>query len=369
MGNTDVLSPVQLLVDPAIAEMIKKNGIAEIVIRRKDKKFFQFINAKIADNQVSEEAKKRLLDAAMNIKASDGKIADSIRNAIDKINLANKKLPSIDSGLKSVSKKIESVFKLSSVVRAIPYINVALTAANIGVDIAGFVIIAKKMKGLSEQINQIAVELSYIKDISVENMRSDCEKLCLDYNTIVTKIHDGDKLERDDLEEYLKQAKPYISKLIRLLLKGSVDAETLLNMVFTLLPAYTSVLCLFLRLYYFEKHSTPFNYDSFLEVYQEINDSQFRDAVQDYYLLNKGYSYRDVIDILNVQVVSVFNERLEIEDQLDLIKVFGTDEAYCEFERALDAAVEKEIEKRADEIAEKCGECSEECRRILRATA
>lgn len=369
MGEAELLKAVQLYVDPATAEKIMKNGIAEIALRRKDKKFSSFVKAKIANSNTSSEAAKQIMNAAMNSKTSDGKIVASIRNALDSVDLASKKLSTIDTGLKSVSTKIESVFKLASKVQALSFINIGLTAANIAVDITGFVVIANKMKGLSEQINQIAAELSKIKEISVEDMRSDCEKLYLDYNSFVTKIHDGDKLERDDLEEYLKRAKPFISKLIRLLLNGSVDAETLLNMIFTLLPAYTSVLCFFLRLYYFEKHATPLNYDSFLEVYQEVNNSQFRDAVQDYYLLDQGYNYRDVIDILNVQLFTVFNERLEIDDQLDLLEIFGTDEAYFEFERALDAAVEKEVSARSEEIADRCGEYASECRRVLQATA
>lgn len=368
MSEAELLKAVQLYVDPATAEKIMKKGIAEIVLRRKDKKFNSFVKAKIADSHTNSETAKQIMNAVLNSKSNDSKIAATIRNALDSVDLASKRLSTIDKGLRSVSTRIESVFNLASKVQALSFINIGLSATNIAVDITGFIVISKQLKGLSEQINQIAPELSKIKDISIEDMRSDCEKLYLEYNSFTTKIHDGDKIDRDDLEKYLQRAKPFISKLIRLLLKRSVDAEILLNMIFTLLPAYTSVLCIFIRSYYFEKHSTPFNYDIFRDLYQEINDSQFRSAVQDYYLLEQGYNYRDVIDILNVQLFSVFSERLEIDDQLDLLEVFGTEEAYFEFERALDAAVEKEITQRTEEIADRCGEYSSECKRVLQTS-
>ncbi len=66
---------------------------------------------------------------------------------------------------------------------------------------------------------------------------------------------------------------------------------------------------------------------------------------------------------------AAIHERLEIDDQLDLLEIFGTDEAYFEFERALDAAVEKEVSARSEEIADRCGEYASECRRVLQATA
>lgn len=365
MEESELLRVIQLYVDPTTAEKIMKNGLAEIVLRRKDKKYSSFVKAKIVNSRASEEAKKQIMDAVLRSSADDGRIAAKIRSTLKNVNLASKKLKSIDLGLKDVSLRVEKVLQLTSKVQALSFVNIGLSASNLAVDIVGFVVIANKMRGLSEQINGIAEELSKIKDISVEDMRSNCEKLYLDYNSFVTKIHDGDGLNRDDLEEYLKQAKTFLSKLIRLLQNRSVDAETLLNMIFTLLPAYTSVLCFFLRAYYFEKQATPLNYDSFLEVYQEIKSPGFQNAVQDYYFLERGYDYRDIIDILNVQLFTVFNERLEIEDQLELLKLFSTDEAYYELERSLDASVKKEVEEQAEDIAGRCGEYEAECKRVL----
>ena len=82
-------------------------------------------------------------------------------------------------------------------------------------------------------------------------------------------------------------------------------------------------------------------------------------------MLEKNFDYRDVIDILNVQLSTVFGERLEIDDQLELISIFNTDEEYLAFERKLEEVVEKEVKERAEEIASRCGEFSDECRRVL----
>ena len=74
---------------------------------------------------------------------------------------------------------------------------------NIAVDIAGFIMIAKKMDGLKAEVEKLATSVEQLKDITIENIRSECEKLSLDYNSFATKIHDEDPIERDKLEEFL----------------------------------------------------------------------------------------------------------------------------------------------------------------------
>ena len=61
---------------------------------------------------------------------------------------------------------------------------------------------------------------------------------------------------------------------------------------------------------------------------------------------------------------AAIHERLEIDDQLDLLEIFGTDEAYFEFERALDAAVEKEVKMHPD--FQECTLLSEKCTLLFR---
>lgn len=297
------METLNIVVDPVIADTIRKNGLVEIALRRKDKKFSSFIKANITDLEVANEVGK------------------------------------------TVSNSKKSLLNLSSRVRAISYIDLGLSLANLAIDTAGFIVIAQKMNDLSKHVGVIYEELGKLKNISVEDIRSNYEKLCLDYNSFVTKINDNDQLDRDAIEEYLKKAKAFISKLIRLLLNEDIDAEKLLNMIFALLPAYTSMLCIFFRSYYFDKRNIPLIYDNLKEVYEEIKDPKFRDKVQDYYLLDKNYNYRDVVDIIRIQSATIFDENLEIEDQIKLIEVFSNDESYRAFEKSLDYTVESEVKE------------------------
>ena len=106
------------------------------------------------------------------------------------------------------------------------------------------------------------------------------------------------------------------------------------------------------------------NYNSFLEIYQELNEEAFRNAVQDYFFVEKGYSFSDVIEILNIHVATVFSERLGIEDELALIEIFG-DEEYREFSQRLEELAKTE----AKEAAEGYGFAPEEIKLALMATA
>jgi len=322
------LVEVTLNLPAELAAEINEKGLAEIVFRRKDKKFREFIKAKIANSNASSETAQQIMQATAGNAA-----------------------------------------KLTQAVAALQFVQIGLQAANIAVDIAGFIYIAKQMEGLSRQLESIADEISKVKEIQIAEIREDCEMLRMDFNSFADKIQNGRKINTDVLENYLKRSRSFIGKLVQLMLNDTIDTECILNMIYTIIPAYTSLLCVFLRAYYYEEKSTPQNYETFLEVFSELNSKKFRSAVQEYYLVDKDFSYSDVVSILNVQTTTLFNERLEIDDQLQLIEAFGDDETYRRFEEALEAAAKKEIIDRADEIADKCGQYANECRQILSSAA
>ena len=86
--------------------------------------------------------------------------------------------------------------------------------------------------------------------------------------------------------------------------------------------------------------------------------------MQDYFFVEQGYNYSEILDILNIQLATVFTERLSIEDELRMIEIFG-DEDYRVFSEKLDDLAKNE----AAENAEKAGFDPEEIRLALLATA
>ena len=367
MSANEMYTAVELLLKSADAEEVMRKGVAEVAFRRADQKFRSLVKCRIANNSQGEAAEK-LLNSALGFESSNA--ANKIRSALKDIDLANKKLPAIENGIKSLTSKTESLISLSNKVRSLSFINAGLSLANLAVNITGFVIIGERLKSLSKVIDQLKPELESIKGLILESdVYQKSEKIIMEYNSITDKVRTGESIDRDSLEDFLITAKTFLSSMIRLLDDDRIDSEALLNIILTLLPAYTSILCIFLKAYYFEKRSTPGNYDKFLEVYQEINTDRFRNTVQDYYYIKQHFSYRDVIDILNTQLVFIFSDRLQIEDQMALLDTFNTEEAYLAFEKKLDELAEEALTKEIDSIAKDSGIELSECRRVLTAQA
>lgn len=316
---------LQILVDPEVAARLEKQGLAELVLRLKNKRFEEFVKCAIAKCE-DQKAAKQVAQAALG--------------------------------------------KAGNVLNAAPYAGIAMQAIGIAASIAGIIIISEKINKLSGEVAEMKSRLDQIKDISIEtDILQVSEKLTLEFNQIVDKLRNGEPISTEFLENYLISFKPFMTTLINLLRNRDVDAGQLLNIIFTLLPAYTSVLSIYLKSYYFSNHSKPANYEKFMEVFKDTQSDAFNVAVQDYYFLNKKYPFRDVISILDAQHSFLIDGSLEIEDQMALLDAFDDEETYRLFEKQLEQAVEKEVEASIADISEKSGVPIEKCREVLLATA
>jgi hypothetical protein len=164
------------------------------------------------------------------------------------------------------------------------------------------------------------------------------------YNQMSGKLEANDQINLDELEKLLISMKAFLSAMVRNMNERALQEEVLLEIVYTMIPAYTSLLCEFVKSYYFVKQSNSPNYPMFLAIYDELESSQFRESMFDYYMLDKKMKNLDVIDILNAQALLGINGRVQVEDELELVQMLGTEEKYVEFDHKINEYVKEQVQ-------------------------
>lgn len=363
----DTLATVELLVKDSVANELRQKGLAEIALRRVDQKFRSFVKCRVIDNAGTETAVK-IMDSVLSDNSINITDAAHIRNVIENLDLANKRLPKLDLKLKDLSSRADSLLHTTQALKNLSFINTGLTLTNVAVNAVGFYVINERIKGITGAIGSLEKEIATLKEMDFSaNFARPAEELQIHYGFLCDKLKTGKTISLTSLETYMGRIKPFLSTLIDLLPKPNLNTDALLNIIFSLFPVYTSVLSLYLKAFYIENHQTPTNYDNFLSIFEKLNSSEFYNAVLDCYFLNGSYTYKEVSDIINVESVLLFNERLQIDDMIAMLDIFDNEEAYQIFDNRLNGIAEQKIQHTIKAVSIKNGLDEKEFQRILEA--
>ena len=239
------------------------------------------------------------------------------------------------------------------------------TAANVGVDIVGFVVVGNKLNSLNSNIMDIAKEIGKIAIVQKNGKISECERLVMQFNSLSSKIQDGDKINLDDIESWLINTKSFMSEMISNLASDALGEEIILNMLYTLLPSYTIMLGFYLKQHYFLKMKRPANYDIFISIYDSIIENSIDKKLFDYYFIKNNFSFIETNDIIESQFLLNMNEKVFIEDQQILIEKLETKGNFEAFENTLDQIVTSRIIDMIPVLAEENEIEESECKAIF----
>ncbi len=366
MASPEVFTAIELLVEQSTAEEIMQKGLAEIALRRVDQKFKSMIKCRVASN-ANNEIGEKILESALNLGSeSRSHGISSFQNLLSKVDLASQRLPELDMGIKDLTTKADSILRSTSKLRSCSYINAGLALTNLAVDVSGFYIINERLKDLTTELSSIESGVKELKDISYDSdISRPAKELKVRYGYICDKLKNGKNVSLTELENYLEKLNPFITSMINMLGKETINKDALLSIVFLLLPAYSTVLSLYIKAFYFENHQEPSNYTDFLDVFKMLNSDSFRNVVMDQYFLKGDYSYRETLELLGSQALLLFSERLQIDDLVRLLDIFNSEETYNSFEEKTDELARQQVESSIKEISEKSGVDIDECRRVL----
>ena len=332
----DQLTTIQMLVDRQDIPQLLKNQVLEIVTRNAKAKYRPFIKAYFPEGgQRAMEVSRQLFEDSSSYDLED--VRRSVR-------LARRDLRAISDNCKTLSLQVDQIYNSVKSVQALSYLNVGLSLANVGVSVAGFVMISNKLSALNMEVQRLSQRLNQISSIMKNNIIARFQTLTMLYNQMSGKLNKNEQIDLDALEKLIIDMRSFLSEMVRNLNEQTLQEEVLLEIVYTLVPAYTALLCEFEKSFYFTHQENSPNYNMFLALFDELESADFRNHLFDYYMLDKKFPNLDVIDILNAQSLLGINGRVQVEDELCLVRIFETEEKLKQFNKDVDNFVIAQVQ-------------------------
>lgn len=290
---------VAFKVPAEIAKYIAEHkDIAEIVIRRDDKKFKEFFKA-IASHVQSEDAQKvrhALAKAAKALK--DKNIADINIDELLKINLPKDihkqlleirklKIPNPDA-IARLATQAAAVFSKSAAVGA--WVGTALSAVTLVATIANTVIVCQKLDAIKGHLDELDKKIDKgfedLKRIAFEtDIRKPSSALLLEYQQISGDIEKGIPVSEKSVVRTIKDCYSCIESALRLI--PQLGLEEMLGIINSLLPVYAYLMILYYTHFFNPAYGEHSLHQSWMKLFDEVSSPSLIDQLQDMLILEK----------------------------------------------------------------------------------
>jgi len=342
---------VKVLVDAAQAKLLEAGLNANIVMRRKDGTLRKFIKCKVLGaNSVSSNKANELVGELINKTIKNAHVdMGNLRSSMKDIRQGIGKLTDIT---KDMAINVDQIFKATNITKTLSYINVGMTLANMAVDIAGFVIVCNKINELSSRIQELSDKLDKLGNIEKNKLIKGCRDNALNCNSMLEKMSLKEEIDLDELEKFINDFTNYINMVIDILVDEAIDSEVLLTIMNYLIPSYSLIVCEFIDRYYFKKGLLPANTNSYLAMFDRLTSSNYINKLEDYFFFEEKLSTIDTMDAVSAQVLLGVNGRVQIEDQIEILKELKTREKVEEFKQNLEEYAKLKFEEDVEELYE-----------------
>ena len=362
------LTTLELLVNKTVADEVKRKGLAELAMRRGDAKFKSMIKCSLANSSTAQkESAEKIVSTAMErvFKGNASDIKD-VRVAVKNL---GKNIGGLSAVTKNIASQVDSIYQYTSTIKSLSFLNTGLSLTNIAIDAAGFVVIIDRLNQLNYELQGVAIKLDQIKNIKKNEKIAQCQKLIMLFNSLAEKIGEKEDVDVDVIEKLLVEMKSFISEMIYNLQDETLGTELVLGIINAMLPAYTFLLKVFVEKKYYAKHKLPANYDIYLNLYDELEEANYRKKLEsfyyEYYFAEEKMNIIDVLDLINAQILLGLNGKVQIEDQVALQEILGNEEKVKEFDRGLDRIVNGWVKEEIPSIAEESGVEEKVCAQVL----
>ena len=289
MGGVININTVEQLM-----QFLNENGLIEIAIRNKNKKFREF--------------KKICLDGLMQNDSQNKEIAENLLNAINKSNFFN-----------------ENNLKLMANVANLQKIGLLLNSLNLCATCTGFAIIYAKLEKMSDeigqQINQVKNLIKHGQDVQVD----------YEFNKVLA--------DHTDMLDSRRKQHPYsvdreynvLSLLINVFQKDiSANNEETIFSIFSLLAMFTVSLKYFDEIYYTNNHEVlgenelwHTSHDKWSGIYGILSSQWFVEKLQDYAVFETSMNTREIDLYYTSLIEQVIDQKEVVEDNQKLIALLG----------------------------------------------
>jgi hypothetical protein len=309
---------VDVKLDAKFAELFKPGQALELVMRDSKGRYLSFVKSVVAAS-TSEDSKD---------------IANKVLNAV-KENALNVKNLKVDMNC----------------IKELNCLNVGLEAANLAVDVAGFVMIANKLDGLTDLVNGLSVEVGKLHDIADGNIGEQFDTFKMKYIEFSRKIEDGDNVDDDRLSDTIDKMHAFIKKLLGFYGEYIVNKENLLNIISTLLPAYSHLLQWRMINYFYDKGKS-IDTEPYIDIFKLIISDDFKEATLDYFFNEKHlHNLEAMVATNDVIAIDGYSYLETIKDEEIKLNCLKTKENYAAYNEYVQEILTNKYEKEAKEVS------------------
>ena len=299
-----------------LKQFLNKDGILEIAMREKNKKFSAF--QKLVINNAPETEAKELLNKAI--------VAMNKNNALAEKSMA----------------MMKNVTKLQQ-------LNLIFGALNLCATCVGFAIMFKKLDKMSGQINRVIGTVKQGQDI---NANYEFHKVLSEHANML----DARKTQKYYTEEQMRQLVDDEYNVLNMLTEGFMkdytdDRENLIVSIYSMASMLTVSLRYFDELYYLNNkeaigdgdvwHSS---HDNWTGVFKQLASDEFVEKIQDHGVFDLGLSMFEA----DVYYLNIYDQVKEMEetvaDNQQLVMELGSAEMMSAFETYVNQDVAGEIQ-------------------------
>lgn len=299
-----------------LKQFLNKDGILEIAMREKNKKFSAF--QKLVINNAPETEAKELLNKAI--------VAMNKNNALAEKSMA----------------MMKNVTKLQQ-------LNLIFGALNLCATCVGFAIMFKKLDKMSGQINRVIGTVKQGQDI---NANYEFHKVLSEHANML----DARKTQKYYTEEQMRQLVDDEYNVLNMLTEGFMkdytdDRENLIVSIYSMASMLTVSLRYFDELYYLNNkeaigdgdvwHSS---HDNWTGVFKKLASDEFVEKIQDHGVFDLGLSMFEA----DVYYLNIYDQVKEMEetvaDNQQLVMELGSAEMMSAFETYVNQDVAGEIQ-------------------------
>lgn len=356
---------VMMRLPPKLYKDLKTKGYLEIVTRDLKQRYEPFIRLAMSKAAPNKEVANQLLQITEKLCSIDtglGHIAAGVAQN-SAIGLANAGLTAANIAI--TKQGFAKVTKQLTKIASIGYLNSALSSANLVVSAAGFVIINQKINSLSRTMDGIAATLERIEAKLDNEIIQEYQEIALQFSNLTTLVEGYGAVESQELLKWLSRAQPFMNKIINNMASNAMSKDIALEMLFTLVPAYTSVVILAMREYRFSTGKNFGSINNYLALYNQLMDEKFIDEVSNYLFIEKNTQIRETLEAAIGHMLLVGENLTQVQDEMKILEVVSTREDYKAYTNAMYDTMKLSMEENVSEIAKKTGMSEQECEQIV----
>lgn len=284
-----------------LKELADENGIIEVVYRKANKRFREFVKYAVAKEPTNSD----------------------IYNLVNNVALKMNKL----------DLNMDKIGKITNASKALSTFNAILGVANLCTTVAGFVIINKNLNKISSSVQEV---LDTVKNIHDINVNYKFQEVISEYKNMLDKKRYGERLSEEEYRKLIDFENNVLSMLINgLLLDTNNNRLDILYAILSLASMMSVTICDFDEIYYYNHKDSikDGNYfhssrGDWLNTLDRVIDTKVLEKVQDVCFLDENLNQHDTDVFVEVFEEKIISLKQDIVDTNALLLVNKDNESY-----------------------------------------